>query len=266
MIGRKKEKLILIAPNGKEYLIGFLTRCSDGFVLGTTQGQENKSHLTILNKDNVLSAHITQQNSLRRPEYFTPLSLKDMKNRLQSLVDNKMIFQLSQEHLSEEVFYLTKKFEEWFDDLTGALFQKETRNNCLIYFVNFKRLFDVLPDLVNRLRTAPQSFFGVCKAEHILSDSSIVVGINNSGLLILPIEKELMGIDIRALMNFEFTPASDKSKFESPLNEIYQSMGINQYIKQEVIEKQFLEKLLKPETWQAEAAKLEAKLKESNHQ
>ncbi len=266
MAGRKKEKLILIAPNGEEYLIGFLAHCSDGVVLGTAQRQGNDSHLTVLNKDDVLSAHITPQNLLRRPEYFTPLNLKDMKNRLQSLVDNKMIFQLSQEQLSEEVFYLTEKFEEWFDDLTGALFQKETRNGCIVYLVNFKTLFDELPDLINRLRASPQSFFGVCKVEHILSDSSIAVGISNTGLLILPIEKELIGIDIRAFMNFEFTPSAGRSQFDSPLNEIYQSMGINQYIKQEVIEKQFLEKLLKPETWQAEAAKLEAKLKESNQQ
>lgn len=266
MVSRKKEKFVLIAPNGEEYLIGFLTPCSDGLVLGTAQGQGNRSHLTVLNKDEVLSAHITSQNSLQRPEYFPPLSLKEMKNGLQSLVDNKMIFQLSREQLSEEVFYLTEKFKEWFDDLTGALFHKETRNGCLIYFVDFKRLFDELPDLINRLRTSPKSFFGVCKAEYILSDSSIAVGISNSGLLILPIEKELIGIDVRAFVNFEFTPASDKSQFASPLNEIYQSMGINQYIKREVIEKQFLEKLLKPETWQAETTKLEAKIKESNQQ
>ncbi|MGD0204136.1 MAG: hypothetical protein ABSC20_09570 [Candidatus Bathyarchaeia archaeon] len=262
---RKKEKLVLIAPSGEEYKIGFLRPCTDGFVLGTTQMEGESSHLTILHKEDILSAHITPQNSLKQQQYFPPVSLKETKTRLGYLIENKMIFQLSQEQLSEEVFYLTKKFQDWFDALISALFQKETSENQVTYVINFKRLFDELPNLVEQLKISPQSFFGICKAQNILSDSSIAIGISNSKSLIIPIEKELIGIDLSTFTNLEFIPSTDKPQLDSPLTEIYQSMGINQYIKQEIIDKQFFEKLLTPEKWQAEALRLETKLKKNDH-
>jgi hypothetical protein len=100
-------------------------------------------------------------------------------------------------------------------------------------------------------------FFGLCKARDILKDNSIIAGISSSKTLIIPIEKELIGIDFRVFTDFNFIPSMDRSQLSNPLTEFYQSLGITQYIQQEVIEKKFLENLLAKENWQPAASKLE---------
>ena len=112
MKAKKKEKLILISPSGKEYQIGFLSPCTDGFVLGTTQTREEKgAHLTILQNEGIISAHITSQKMQKKTQSFLPFSVKEFTERAQLLLDKKMVFQLSQEQLSEDVMYVTTEFE-----------------------------------------------------------------------------------------------------------------------------------------------------------
>jgi hypothetical protein len=53
----------------------------------------------------------------------------------------------------------------------------------------------------------------------------------------------------------------DKSQLSSPITELYQSLGINQYIQKEVMEKKLLENLLSKENWQAEATKIDKKIR-----
>jgi hypothetical protein len=262
---KKKHKLILVAPSGEEYQVGFLSPCKEGFVLGTSQvDQGESSHLTILRKKGIVSAHITPQKTSRERQYFPPLSVKEFAARFQSLVDNKIVFQLSQEQLSEDVMYVTRKFEEWFNALVKALFQKKTTKTEIIHIVNFKKLFNQLPKLVEEFKTAPRSFFGLCKAKDILKDNSVIAAVSSSGVLIIPIEKELIGIDLRAFTNFDFIPSMERSQLTNPIDEIHKSLGITQYIQQEVMEKKFLENLLSKENWQAEAAKLDKKMHETD--
>src|SRR4030042_6111605 len=190
---KKKEKLILISPSGKEYQIGFLSPCPDGFVLGTSQAKkEEGSHLTILRKKGTISAHITSQKLSKERQYFLPFSVKEFTARFQLLLDNKMVFQLSQEQLSEDVMYVTTEFEKWYNALVRALFQKKTTKREIIHVLNFKSLFDKLPKLVDRLKNSPNSFFGLCKAKEMLTNYSIIAGVSKSKILIIPMEKELM--------------------------------------------------------------------------
>jgi hypothetical protein len=262
---KKKHKLILVAPSGEEYQVGFLSPCKEGFVLGISQNDlKESSHLTILSKKGTVSAHITPQKTTRERQYFPPLSIKEFAARFQSLVDNKKVFQLSQEQLSEDVMYVTRKFEEWFNEIVKALFQKKTTKTEIIHVFNFKKLFEQLPKLVNEFKTAPQSFFGLCKAKEVLKDNSIIAAISISGVLIIPIEKKLIGIDLRVFTNFNFTPSMEKNQLTNPIDEIHKSLGITQYIQQEVMEKKFLENLLTKENWQAEAAELNKKMHETN--
>jgi hypothetical protein len=242
---KKKHKLLVISPAGEEYQIGFLSPCRDGFILGTSQIEKGEgSHLTILRKKGTISAHITPQKPSKERQYFLPLSVKEFAARFRSLLDNKMVFQLSQEQLSEDVMYVTTKFEDWFNALVKALFQKKTTKKEIVHILNFKNLCDQLPQLVDEFRTAPQSFFGLCKAKDMLKDNSIIAGVSNSKILIIPIEKELIAIDFRVFTNFDFIPSMDRSQLSNPLTEFYQSLGITQYIQQEVTEKKFLENLL----------------------
>jgi len=246
---KKKHKLLIIFPAGEEYQIGFLSPCTNGFVLGTSQNEKGESsHLTILRKKGTISAHITPQKPSKEKQYFLPLSVKEIAARFRSLLHNKMVFQLSPEQLSEDVMYVTRKFEDWFNALVKALFQKKTRKKEIVHILNFRNLFDQLPKLVDEFRTAPQSFFGSCKAKDILKNKSIIAGISNSKILIIPIEKELIGIDLRVFTNFDFIPSMDRSQLSNPLTELYQSLGITQYIHQEIMEKKFLKNLLSKET------------------
>ncbi|MCJ7633287.1 hypothetical protein MUP77_12975 [Candidatus Bathyarchaeota archaeon] len=245
---KKKHKLLVISPAGEEYQIGFLSPCRDGFILGTSQIEKGEgSHLTILSKKGTISAHITPQKPSKERQYFLPLSVKEFAARFRSLLDNKMVFQLSQEQLSEDVMYVTIKFGDWLNALVKALFQKKTTKNEIVHILNFKNLYDQLPKLVDEFRTAPQSFFGLCKAKDMLKNNSIIAGVSDSKILIIPIEKELIGIDFRVFTNFDFIPSMDRSQLSNPLTEFYQSLGINQYIQQEVMAKKFLENLLSKE-------------------
>jgi hypothetical protein len=245
---KKKHKLLIISPAGEEYQIGFLSPCKDGYVLGTSQiEKEESSHLTILRKKGTISAHITPQKPSKERQYFLPISVKEWSTRFRSLLENKMVFQLSQEQLSEDVMYVTTKFEDWFNTLVKALFQKKTTKKEIVHILNFKNLYDQLPQLVDEFRTAPQSFFGLCKAKDMLKDNWIIAGVSNSKILIIPIEKELIGIDFRVFTNFDFIPLMNRSQLSNPLTEFCQSLGITQYVQQEIMAKKFLENLLSKE-------------------
>jgi hypothetical protein len=258
MKDKKKHKLLVISPAGEEYQIGFLSPCRDGYVLGTSQIAKESSHLTILRKKGTILAHITPQQPSKERQYFLPLSVKEFAARFRSLLDNKMAFQLSPQQLSDDVMYVTRKFEDWFNALIKALFQKKTTKKEIVHILNFKNLLDQLPRLVDEFRTAPESFFGICKAKDMLKNNSIIAGISNSKILIIPFEKKLIGIDFKVFTNFDFIPSMDKSQLSNPLTELYQSLGITQYIQQEVMEKKFLENLLSKEVGES---KLEEKRK-----
>ena len=263
---KEKEKLVLISPSGKEYPIGFLSPSADGFVLGKAQTRkEESSHLTILKKKGTISAHITSQNALRKRQYFHPFSLKELTARFQMLLDNKIIFQLTEDQMSQDVVYITKGFLNWYDLLVKALFQTKREGKTIVYVINFRNLIEKFPSLFDMLRNSITSFFGLCKARDMLTNDAIVAGITNSKLLIIPIENELIGIELGVFTDFLFLPSMNKSQLRNPLAELYESLGITQYIQQEVTEKKFLENLLSKEDWQAAGTELGAKLDQSSN-
>jgi hypothetical protein len=245
---KRKNKLLLISPTGREYQVGFLSPCRNGFVLGISQiEQVDSSHLTIIRKKGTLSAHITAQRHPKERRYFLPISTTEVAKRFQSLIENKMVFQLSPEQLSEEVFYITEKMGDWYNALIKALYQKKRSEKEVVHILNFKRLIEQLPGLIDKLKESPQLFFGICRAKDILKDSSIIAGFSRSRTLIIPVENELIGVDFRIFTSFDFTPSMNQLEISNPLTEIYQSMGIPQYIR-EIQERRFLEKLLSKES------------------
>ncbi len=153
---------------------------------------------------------------------------------------------MSKKQLSEDVFYLTEEFANWYDKLIKALYQRKARKTEIIHIINFKNLVKELPRLVDALRKSPHSFFGICKAKDLLENDSIVAGFSKSKILIIPIENKLVGIDLEVFTSFNFTPSISQSEISNPINEIYQSMGIPQYFN-EIQRSGFLEKLLSKE-------------------
>ena len=248
MKGKKGHKLVLISPNGNEYQIGFLTPSRNGFVLGISQvGQEETSHLTVIKKRGKISAHITPQTHPEDRQYFLPMSKKEIVARFQSLVKNNLIFSLSPEQLSEDVLYITQKVIDWYDYLRKAFYRKKRTNKEVIHILDFKRLIEKVPSLIDEIKESPESFFGLCKARDILEDHSKIAGINNARALIVPIDGNLYGIDFSAFTSFDFTSSMDPREIQNPLMEVYKSMGIPQYM-QEIQKKKFLERLIAKES------------------
>ena len=246
-MNRKRHKLYLVSPSGEEYELGFLSPCRDGFVLGTPCVERvDTSHLTAIFKKGFLSAHITPQEHPLDKRYFSPMSKEEIAEKTQALIEGDFISQLTINQLSEKALYITQKFLDWLESLMDALYEKKILPKEVIHILNFKRLLRTLPRLVEELKKSPYSFLGLCKAREILEDGSKIYGINNSGLFIMPLENQLYGIDFSLLTNCNFVPTLEEQEISTPLDEIYRSIGISQYM-EEVQKKRFLEKLLSKE-------------------
>lgn len=241
---KKKHRLYLISPSGKEYEIGFLSPCKDGFVLGTRQieGIET-SHLTVISKKGAISSHITRQDITREKKYFPPLTKKEIVEKFQSLKAENFFCELSTKQLSEEIFYVTQRLFDWLDSLFQALYEERVLTDEVIHILNFERLIKKLPTLIKEISESPYSFFGLCRARDILFDTSKIAGITNSGMLIVPFENGLYNINLSMITDFNFEPTLEKRHISSPFVEITRAIGIPQYM-EETKNKKFFEKLL----------------------
>jgi len=241
---RKREKLLIITPSGKEYEIGFLSPCKDGFVLGTSQVEGmNTSHLTILNKKGTISSHITPQYQGDR-EYFPSITKKEIVRRFQSTVENQMLLQLSQEQLSQNIIYFTRKFFNLLDSLKRAVYRKRITKKEKIHILNFMGIAKKAPKLFKKMMDSPQSFFGMCKAEDLLTDKLKIAGITDSKVIVIRYRRKLYGTAFSSLMAFNFVPSANPQETRSSLTEVFESFGVPQYM-QQIEKKKFLEKLLK---------------------
>jgi hypothetical protein len=140
------------------------------------------------------------------------------------------------------VLYIIKRVLDCYDTLRKALYSKKISKKEIIHILNFRKLFEKIPKIIEEVRESPQSFFGLCKAEDILKDNAKIVGVSISKTLIIRDNKELFGIDFSLFTNLSFIPSSNLQEINNPLAEIYQRMGIPQYML-EIEKKRVLEKL-----------------------
>jgi hypothetical protein len=244
---KKKHKLVLIAPSGKEYKLGFLAPSKDGFIIGTPKLKEiDTSHLTVYKKDETILAHITPQEGEEEPRYFEPLEFKRIEKRLPELFDKKSINPIDSEEMSNKALYITKKFEKWYNTVQSIVYQKKISSKIVIHILNFKNLMEKAPPLVQEFTKSPSSYLGICKISQILENESIILGITETGLVIVPFEGKLYSVNFSKLTSFSFKPNLNEEKISTPLDEILQGMGLPQYF-EEVEKKRFLEKLLSNE-------------------
>lgn len=239
----KKHKLIVVTQSGEEIKLGFVSPSSDGFVLGVTKTEGiETSHLTVLGKDGVLSSHITPQDNLQKErKYFPNFNFKDLPKNLQEKLIQNAVTQVPKNKLLEDVLYITQKFNDWMDSFLSALYEKRTSRKEVIHMLNIKKFVEKAPRLVEELQQSPSSFIGTCKTKEILEDNSKIFGITNSRSLVIPIENQLYYFDFSFILNFN--PVSEQQEISNPFSEIYESVGINQYL-QEVEAKKILDKLL----------------------
>jgi len=244
---KKKHKLLLMAPSGKEYELGFLSPCRDGIVLGTAKVEDvDTSHLTVIVKGETLSSHITPQDRVENRRYFHPMNKKQIAQAFQKIVEEKLVSPLPTEKMSQEVMYVTQKFEKWLNTVKAILYQEIVTSKEVIHVLNFKKLLEKLPRLIEEITKSPSSFLGLCKASELLEDESKIAGVTKSRLLILPFEDQLYGVNLPLLTNFSFNPTLEEGEISAPLDDIYRSMGIPQYM-EEIKKKKFLEKVLSKE-------------------
>ena len=241
---KKREKLVIISPSGKEFKLGFLSSCKDGVVLGVSQTRGiGVSHLTVLNKKGLISSHITSQSQDDR-EYFSPITKKEIVRRIGVLVERQMPFSLTREQMSQNVVYFSRKLFDLFDSLRRALYQKKFTRTEKIHILNFKQVTEKAPKLFKKISDAPQEYFGICKAEELLNDKSKIAGITDSKIFIFRSGRKLYGINFSALMAFDFSLSENHPEARGPLNEIYESFGITQYMKS-LEKKRIFEKLFR---------------------
>ena len=239
---KKRHKLFLVTPSSREIKLGFMSPSRNGYVLGTPHVEGgDTSHLTIISKGETLSSHITPQEHPQNRRYFPQVNLEDFIKTIQKKVEQNLASPLSTDQLSEEVAYVTQKFSDWLDLVKNTLYEKRTSPREVVHVLNFKKLLEKLPQLIEELKNSPSSFFGMCKAKEILEDTSKILGLTNSGLFVIPVENQLYHADFSFLPNFN--PVLEQQDVSSPLSEIYQGMGISQYMR-EVEKKKIVEKLL----------------------
>ncbi|MDH5448852.1 MAG: hypothetical protein OEY24_07115 [Candidatus Bathyarchaeota archaeon] len=239
---KKRDKLLLVTPSGKEIKLGFMSPCRNGYVLGTSRVEGvDTSHLTIISKEETLSSHITPQEHPQNRQYFPQVNPENLAKAFQEKVEQNLVSPLSIDQLSEEVVYVTQKFLDWLDSVKNTLYEKRTSPREVIHVLNFKKLSEKLPQLIEEFKNSPSSFFGMCKAKEILQDTSKILGVTNSRLLVIPHENQLYHADFSFIINFN--PVLEQQEVSSPLSEIYRGMGISQYMR-EVEKKKIVEKLL----------------------
>jgi len=239
----KRHKLLLVTPSGNEVNLGYISPCSNGFVLGVPRIEGiDTSHLTIINKEGVLSSHITpQKNPQKKPKYFPEVNLEDFSKTFQERVEQKLVTLVPTDKLLEDVFYITQKLLDWIDFVWNTLSEKRISSKKVIHVLNFKKLLENLPQLIEELKQSPSSFLGICKTKEILEDTSKIYGFTDSRLLVTAFEYQLYYVDFSSIINFN--PVLAQQEVSNPLTELYGSIGINQYM-QEVEKKKILEKLL----------------------
>lgn len=213
----KIEKLILIGPSGKEYEVGFMSPCAEGMVIGAAQiGDKSPPHLTVLKKDEQVSSHITYQDHSAKRQWFPPMTTEDMLTKFQALIDKGIVFQIGQEDHSTKVIFLTKRLADWFEAFMAAFYQKMVSEKKVIHVFNFKNLFEMLPDFISEVKKQPNDFFGLCQIKDLIEDNSKVLGISETGLLILRAENELIGMRMDDLLGASFMGVPRHFKVRAP--------------------------------------------------
>jgi len=239
---KRKHKLLLVTPTGREIELGYMSPSRNGVILGAPQVEGvDTSHLTVISKGEVLSSHITPQEHPQDKQYFPPVNLEDISNTFQKLFDQKLLSPLPTDQMTEDVFYVTQKFTNWLESVKNTLFEKRTSKKEIIHVINIKKVLAKLPQFVEGFQASPSSFLGLCKAREILADTSKVLGMTNTRLFVIPIENQLYLADISFIINFN--PILEQQEISNPLSEIYRGMGISQYMR-EVEKKKIVEKLL----------------------
>jgi hypothetical protein len=243
-MNKKKHRLYVISPSGKQYELGFLSPCKNGLILGTSQLEEvETSHLTILKKGRTISAHITPQNTKHSRTYFAPMSIQEISGKFQSIVRESSVSPLSEKQSSEEVLYITRRMFNMLKGLFDALYEERVSSKEVVHILNLKRAIKRLHGFGKKLQhESPDAFLGLCRAEEILHDRSKIVGITSSGVLMKRFRNKLYGVLFPLITNFDFVPTAEKQEISNPLIEISNVMGIPQYVK-EIVNKKFLEKL-----------------------
>lgn len=131
------------------------------------------------------------------------MTVDDATTRLKTLIEQKIILQLTPEHQSQNVLFITQKTIDWFNALMAALYQKEVSKKQVLHIINIKKVLEMLPVLFQEIKEKPNEFFGICKASEILTDPTKVLEISEAGLLFLAIDNTLIGIQINAFLGAE---------------------------------------------------------------
>ena len=109
----------------------------------------------MMKKDGEVSSHITYQDHALPAQWFPPMTTNDLSARFQGLIDKKIIFEATPEDLPVKMLFLTQKFADWFDRFMATLYRKEVSEKYLLYILDTKNMFEMLPTFIQELKQNP---------------------------------------------------------------------------------------------------------------
>jgi hypothetical protein len=200
-----------------------------------------------MKKDGEVSSHITYQDHTAPPQWFPPMTTNDLSEKFQALIVKRIVFEAAPEDLPVKIFFLTQKFADWFDRFMATLYRKEVAEKYVVHILDIKNTLEMLPTFIQELKQNPNDFLGVCEGKDFLEDKSKILGICESGLLVLQVEDKLIGVRLNELLGANFVGIPTPYQGKNALDEVYQSLGLPQYLEQEIFGNKYLENLFSNE-------------------
>ena len=217
-IGVKKRKFGIKFPNGEVENVVFLSPSSSGLVFGVTHSNR---HIQLVFEESAISSHATLQGEDKR-DHVGRLFKSDIDEKLwlDVLKPRKML----NSELDKKVFYLTKRWDYFFNTLEDNFLKKEETKREIISYLDLDILFKHSFSFFQQVSSSPEKFWGQSAAKEILSCEGIECGLLEDKRAIIKIEDELYGIDLSSIQTI--SPLSNIPSIDNPLSKILKNLGI----------------------------------------
>ncbi len=182
-------------PNREVDNIIFASQSSSGCVFGVTH---SKRHVTLVIKEDSVSSHLTDEEH-KRSSHIGEILLTDLQRRLESGFIKPKI--LTPEELNHQVLYFTEKMVSSFNYLVEQIFKEEREENKSLSYLDQEAIAPSAISFFQQIRTNPDSYIGLCKADRILWSKEGECFMTDSGKIILKSDDILYEVDMILLFN-----------------------------------------------------------------
>ena len=129
----------------------------------------------------------------------------------------------------------------------STLYRKEISEKYVLHILDIKNVLEMFPTFIKELKQNPNDFVGVCEGTNFLNDKSKILGFCESGLLLIQTEDRLIGMRLNDLLGANFVGIPTPYQGKNALDDVYRSLGLPQYLEQEIFGNKYLENLFSNE-------------------